>query len=153
MWSSFSFRKTKIINFYNILCVIMGLFGLLTLSGCPSSRVMMLKNASQHPISMIYSNNESKINVGKIQEEQYRHCFRIKSNKMIYEYKNRILPDKYFDLGVFSLSVNAMFTDDYKLIFYDTSNPNDFVELERGCSDYPYHTKKQANNDLLFCLL
>jgi hypothetical protein len=105
------------------------------LSGCPATIKVALTNESQQPISVVYSTGfESEIAQGKTKKEHYKlDCIRIKQGEYIYEYEAVIPPKKYFRSGVFSSSIDAIFTSDHRLIVYLKEKREDHIELNKGC--------------------
>lgn len=107
------------------------------LYGCPATIKVALKNESQQSISVVYPTGfESEIGPGRTKKEHYKlDCIRIKSGDNVHEFRTVMPPDKYFRTGVFSSSINAIFTDDYRLRVYDKDEKDDFMELAKGCEN------------------
>ncbi len=106
------------------------------LYGCPATLKVVLKNEARQPITVVYSTGfESEIKPSKTKKEHYKlDCIRIKMGENIYEYRAVMPPKEYFRSGVFSSSVNAVFTDDYRLRVYNKEKQDDFIELDKGCN-------------------
>ena len=105
------------------------------LAGCPATLKVALTNETDSAISVLYSTGfESEIKAGEIKKEHYKFdCIRIKSGETIYEFHPVTPPKGYVDQGVFSSSVNAIFTKDNELKIYVKSNLDKSLELEKGC--------------------
>lgn len=119
-----------------MICKVLSVILLLSLlSGCPATLYVDLRNDKGSPISVLYSTGyESKIGVGEIKEEIYKYeCIHIQSNDIVYDFKPIVLDESYIDIGTFSSSVRASFTENDSLRIYMKSDPDQFIELERGC--------------------
>ena len=106
-----------------------------SLAGCPATLKVSLTNDTDSAISVLYSTGfESEIKAGEIKKEHYKFdCIRIKSGEAVYEFQPVTPPKSYVDQGVFSYSVNAIFTKNNELKIHMKSNPDKFLELEKGC--------------------
>lgn len=96
---------------------------------------MMLSNESEQPIVVVYPTDfESRINPGKEKRGPYGNdCIRIKLGDDIHEYREIMPSDRYLHIGVFSVSINAAFTNDHRLLIYPQGNREEYIELQKGC--------------------
>lgn len=94
-----------------------------------------LTNDTDSTISVLYSTGfESKIEAGKTKEEHYKFdCIRINSGANVYEFLPVTPPSNYVRKGIFSSSVNAIFTKDNRLKIYIKERSDDSLELKKGC--------------------
>tara|TARA_B100000768_G_C10988162_1_gene252771 strand:- start:206 stop:565 length:360 start_codon:yes stop_codon:yes gene_type:complete len=105
------------------------------LAGCPATLKVALTNDTDSAISVLYSTGfKSEIKAGEIKKEHYKFdCVRIKSGETVYEFQPIRPPKNYVDQGVFSSSVNAIFTKDNELKIYVKSDPDKSLGLKKGC--------------------
>lgn len=115
--------------------IILPFFFCFLLAGCPATLKVVLTNDTGSAISVLYSTGfESEIKAGEDKKEHYKFdCIRIKSGGAVYEFQPVTPPKSYIDQGVFSSSVNAIFTKGNELKIYIKSNPDKFLVLEKGC--------------------
>jgi len=108
----------------------------LALVGCPVTVKIAVTNESESEIAVFYPTGyESRIGIGETKKEIYDFdCFWIKAEGQLYEYQPVRPPDNYFDVGPFSSTIYAVFTDELEFKLYRKNGNNiDMIMLENGC--------------------
>lgn len=95
----------------------------------------MLKNETETDLSVTYvTGHTSPIGPGDVKKERYNvECITIVSDRVSHEFRADWPPDEFVDNGTFSSTVNAVFTEDRKLVLVQVGDQTAALELERGC--------------------
>lgn len=124
-------------NFNEILRIAI-ITSCLALAGCPVTVKVKVTNESSSEIAILYSTGyESIISPGETKEELYKFdCFLVKTAGKLLEFQQIRPPDHYFDTGISSSTIYAVFTHGEELkIYKKNGTAADVITLERGCSE------------------
>lgn len=107
----------------------------LTLTGCPVTFNMMLKNETETDLSVTYvSGYTTRIGPGDVKKERYNvDCITIVSEGIPRQFRADWPPDEFIENGAFSSTIYAVFTKEQRLVLVQAGDQAAELELEQGC--------------------